>query len=149
MREAIRLAGESMASGGGPFGAVVVRQGSVIGRGQNRVTVVNDPTAHAEIMAIRQACETLGHFRLGGCELFTSCEPCPMCLGAALWSRLDRVWYGADRADAKAIGFDDSEFYEELSKKNDDRRAPLTSLLRHEAQQVFRAWEQLEGKTPY
>ncbi len=149
MREAIGLSRESVGAGGGPFGAVVVRADDVVGRGQNSVTLLNDPTAHAEIIAIRRACESLGSFHLHGCELFTSCEPCPMCLGAVLWSRLDRVWYANSRADAAAIGFDDSAFYEEFSKPVDERRIPMTRLLRDEARATFEAWQHSTGKTPY
>ncbi len=149
MREAIRLSQDSVESGGGPFGAVVVHGDDIIGRGRNSVTLLNDPTAHAEIIAIRQACESLGSFSLHGCELFTSCEPCPMCLGAILWARLDRVWYANTRADAAAIGFDDSAFYEEFLKPAEERRIPMTPLLREEARAAFDAWRHSTGKTPY
>jgi len=149
MREAIRLSRESVDSGGGPFGAVVVRDGGIIGRGQNRVTSSNDPTAHAEVVAIRQACETLGTFSLAECELFTSCEPCPMCLGAILWARLDRVWYANTRDDAAAIGFDDSAFYEEITKPIDARRLPMQTLLREEALDAFTTWQQTDDRTLY
>ncbi len=149
MREAIRLSQDSVAQGGGPFGAVVIREGEIIGRGQNCVTSSNDPTAHAEVVAIRQACQSLSTFTLAGCELFTSCEPCPMCLGAILWSRLDRVWYANTRTDAAAIGFDDSAFYEEITQPIDARRLPMSPLLRDEARSVFFAWQQSDDKTPY
>ncbi len=149
MREAIRLSMESVETGGGPFGAIVVRNGSIISRGENRVTTANDPTAHAEIVAIREACHTLGSFSLTGCELFTSCEPCPMCLGAILWSRLDRVWYANTRDDAAAIGFDDSAFYDEFTKPIDARRIPMSQLLQDEAQSAFVVWQQSDVKTPY
>lgn len=149
MREAIRLSRESVAAGGGPFGAIVVRRDEVVGCGQNRVTLLNDPTAHAEILAIRQACETRGTFRLTGCELFTSCEPCPMCLGAILWARLDRVWYANTRADAAAIGFDDRAFYDELARPANQRSVPMTPLLREEALAAFDAWEDTDDKHTY
>ncbi|HKK79173.1 MAG TPA: nucleoside deaminase, partial [Phaeodactylibacter sp.] len=117
MEQAIRLAREGMEAGmGGPFGAVVVWKGQVIGQGQNRVLADGDPTAHAEMVAIRAACEHLGHFQLEGCTLYTSCEPCPMCLGAIYWARPDRLVYACDRRDASAVGFDDSFIYEELAK---------------------------------
>ncbi len=149
MREAIRLSLGSVEAGGGPFGAVVVRGSDIVGRGRNSVTLLNDPTAHAEIVAIRRACESLGSFSLHGCELFTNCEPCPMCLGAVLWARIDRVWYANTRADAAAIGFDDSAFYEEFSKPADERRIPMTPLLRDEARAAFDAWQQRDDRTPY
>jgi len=150
MEEAVRLALEGGAvEGGGPFGAVVVRDGTVIGRGWNRVTPSGDPTAHAEIVAIRDACRALGAFRLDGCELYSSCEPCPMCLGAIYWARLARVIYGATRGDAAAAGFDDSLIYRELALPPGERAIPMTQLLRDEALESFRRWGELEGRTPY
>lgn len=149
MREAVRLSLESVDAGGGPFGAVVVRGDEIVGRGHNQVTLRNDPTAHAEVVAIRDACARLESFHLPGCDLYTSCEPCPMCLGAILWSRLDRVWYANGRADAAAIGFDDSEFYDELTRPIEHRRVPMLPLLRDEAQAAFIAWQQKVEKQPY
>jgi tRNA(Arg) A34 adenosine deaminase TadA len=149
LRQAIRLSLESVAQGGGPFGAVVVCAGRVIGTGQNRVTLHRDPTAHAEIVALREACRSVDHFALRGCELYTSCEPCPMCLGAILWARIDRVWFGNTREDAAAIGFDDREFYEEICRPLMQRRLPMHGLLRHEAQAAFQAWTGHAERTPY
>ena len=114
MREAIKLSAESVRSGGGPFGAVIVRNGEIIARGENRVTVCNDPTAHAEVSAIREAAARMGTYDLSGCEIYSSCEPCPMCLGAIYWARLDRLYYAGTRADAANVGFDDAHIYEEL-----------------------------------
>ncbi len=141
MREAIRLSAASIQSGGGPFGAIVVRDGVVIGRGQNRVTAKCDPTAHAEIMAIRDACDRLQTFSLAGCEIYASCEPCPMCLGAILWSRIDRITHAATRHDAAAAGFDDSRFHGEVTSTGEQRSLPMTSLLRDEAAAVLIAWK--------
>ena len=123
MREAIRLSIENVANGGGPFGAVIARGGEIIATGVNRVTASNDPTAHAEVSAIRRAARVLGTFNLSGCEIFTSCEPCPMCLGAIYWARLDRIYYANTKADAAAAGFDDSFIYDELALPRDLRKA--------------------------
>ena len=150
MREAIRLSIEQMQAGhGGPFGAVVVKDGHIIARGFNQVTSTHDPTCHAEVDAIRKACRALGTFQLDGCDLYTSCEPCPMCLGAIYWARPRRVFYGNTKADAAAIGFDDQFIYEELDRPLADRQLPMTQLLRDEALAGFRAWTALEGKTAY
>jgi tRNA(Arg) A34 adenosine deaminase TadA len=149
MREAVRLSLESVAAGGGPFGAVIVRGDEIVGRGHNQVTLRNDPTAHAEVVAIREACAHVNSFQLPGCDLYTSCEPCPMCLGAILWSRLERVWYANSRTDAAAIGFDDSAFYDEIAKPLAHRRVPMMPLLRDEAQAAFRAWREKVEKQPY
>ena len=149
MAEAVRLALESVAAGGGPFGAVVVCDGAVVGRGSNRVTLDNDPTAHAEVMAIRDACRTLGRFDLGGCELYTSCQPCPMCLGAIHWARLERLWYAATEADAAAAGFDDEAIHYELCAPNERRRLPAEPLPIPEALAPFDAWRAKSDKTPY
>ena len=140
MREAIKLSAESVRSGGGPFGAVIVRNGEIIARGENRVTVCNDPTAHAEVSAIREAAARLGTYDLSGCEIYSSCEPCPMCLGAIYWARLDRLYYASTRADAANVGFDDAHIYEELPLDPSQRELPTESLLREEAQLVFEAW---------
>lgn len=150
MHEAIRLSREKMLAGnGGPFGAVVVKNSKVIGRGWNRVTSTNDPTAHAEVTAIREACQTLGDFRLAGCELYTSCEPCPMCLAAIYWARIDRVFYAGTRADAADAGFDDDFLYREIPLPIEARKLAMTALLRTEAQKVFSEWKAKPDKVPY
>ncbi|CAN5379431.1 nucleoside deaminase [soil metagenome] len=150
MRRAIELARAGMAANaGGPFGAVVVRDGEIIGEGNNRVTSSNDPTAHAEIMAIRRACEKLRNFQLDGCTIYTSCEPCPMCLGAIYWARPDRVFFACTRDDAASVGFDDDFIYAELEKSNQDREMVMTSLMREEALEVFRAWTAKSDKIEY
>lgn len=134
---------------GGPFAALVVRDGDVLGRGTNVVTTINDPTAHAEITAIRRACDAQDDFELTGCTLYATCEPCPMCLGAAYWARLDRVYYAATRADAAAAGFDDNRIYEELTKPPPDRQIPMKQQLREEAQRAFEAWLSYEERVEY
>lgn len=150
LREAIRLAREGMTTGqGGPFGAVVVRDGEIIGRGCNQVTSTNDPTAHAEVVAIRDACRTIGAFQLEGCTLYASCEPCPMCLGAIYWARPARIVYGALHTDAAGAGFDDQFIYEEIDKPRDLRHIPMQQLLRHEADAVFQEWIAMEDKQNY
>ena len=150
MREAIRLSIEKMQAGhGGPFGAVVVKDGEIIARGFNQVTSTHDPTCHAEVDAIRKACAALGTFQLDGCDLYTSCEPCPMCLGTIYWVRPARVFYGNTKTDAAAIGFDDHFIYDEIGKPLEQRRIPMTELLRDEAAAGFLAWEQQESRTPY
>ncbi len=150
MRRAIELSRIHMRAGeGGPFGAVVVQGGRIIGEGWNRVTSTSDPTAHAEITAIREACRVLGTFELRGCELFTSCEPCPMCLAAIYWARLDRIWYANTRTDAAAIQFDDDWLYREVALPVGARSLPASQLLRDEALDVFREWERKPDKIPY
>lgn len=150
LREAISLAREGMHTGqGGPFGCVIVCDGEVIGRGCNRVTSTNDPTAHAEVVAIRDACQRLGTFQLTGCTLYASCEPCPMCLGAIYWARPDRIVYGAFHSDAAGIGFDDQFIYEEIDKPRAERRIPMHNCLRPEANAVFQEWVALDRRTPY
>lgn len=149
MREAIRLSIENVANGGGPFGAVIARDGEIIATGVNRVTANNDPTAHAEVSAIRSASQRLGTFNLSDCEIFTSCEPCPMCLGAIYWARLKKVYYANTKADAKAIGFDDSFIYDELALPQDKRKLPAEAMLRNEAIKAFKAWQGKEDKTEY
>lgn len=151
LREAITLAREGMDRGdGGPFGCVIVKDGQVVGRGNNRVTSTNDPTAHAEVVAIREACKTLGDFQLTGCTLYTSCEPCPMCLGAIYWARPDRVVFAATREDAADAGFDDQLIYDELPLPPERRRIPTEArVLRDEAQAVFKAWKDKEDKVSY
>ena len=150
LREAIRLSREKMEVGeGGPFGAVVVRNGEIVGRGWNRVTSANDPTAHAEVEAIRRACAALGTFSLAGCELYASCEPCPMCLAAIYWARLDALYFAGARADAADAGFDDELLYEEVSKPWKTRALPAEQHLRAAARAVFNAWKEKADKVPY
>ena len=150
MREAIRLSVEKMQAGhGGPFGAVVVKNGEIIARGFNQVTSTNDPTCHAEVDAIRKACTALGTFQLDDCDLYTSCEPCPMCLGAIYWARPRRVFYGNTKQDAAAIGFDDQFIYEELEKPLEERQLPMREFLREEALAGFQAWEAKASRVDY
>ena len=150
MHETIKLAEQGMQSGrGGPFGCVIVRQGEIVGRGHNRVTSTNDPTAHAEITAIRDACASLETFQLTDCELYTSCEPCPMCLAAIYWARIPVVYYGNNRADAAAIGFDDEFIYQQVSLPPEKRAIKMTPLLRDAAQMTFQAWAKKTDKVKY
>jgi len=150
MLEAIRLAKEGMDQGnGGPFGCVIVKNGVIIGRGNNQVTSTNDPTAHAEIVAIRDACQHLNSFQLEGCEIYASCEPCPMCLGAIYWARPTKVYYGCSKEDAALIDFDDSFIYTEISKSLDDRHIGMEQLLREEALKVFIDWAGKTDKMKY
>lgn len=149
MREALALAAQSVRDGGGPFGAVVVRDGVVIGRGNNRVTPDNDPTAHAEVVAIRAACRSQGSFSLEGCELYVNCEPCPMCLAAAYWARLERIYYAATRDDAATAGFDDALIYQEVCLLPEQRRLPLLRLLPEEAGDAFAAWAAKADRIDY
>ncbi len=150
MREAIRLSIEGMRNGeGGPFGAVVVKDGEIIGRGNNRVAATNDPTAHAEVVAIRQACQHLGHFQLDGCTLYTSCEPCPMCLGAVYWARPDRIFYACTKADAAVIEFDDDFIYKEMETPLPERKIPAVQLLRTEGLKAFEEWKEKSDKVVY
>lgn len=150
LREAIRLSRDSInAQEGGPFGAVVVQNGSIVGRGWNQVTSTNDPTAHAEVMAIRDACSRLKTFSLAGCEIYCSSEPCPLCLSAIYWSRLDHIYYAASCEDAAAVGFDDQHFYQELRKPVDERTIPMQQALRDEAVKTLQAWKKKEDRIPY
>ena len=149
MRKAIELSIENVNNGGGPFGAVIAKDGEIIAEGVNRVTASSDPTAHAEVSAIRAACSKLGTFNLQGYEIYTSCEPCPMCLGAIYWARLDRMYYGNNKTDAKDIGFDDSFIYDELELKPQDRRLPSEILLHKEALKAFQAWTAKMDKIEY
>lgn len=150
MREAIRISLAKMQGDhGGPFGAVVVRRGKIIGRGWNRVTLRNDPTAHAEIVAIRDACQRLKTFQLDDCELYTSCEPCPMCLSAIYWARLKRIYYGNTRKDAARIAFDDDFIYREVALPISSRKIPMKQLLRKEALAAFVEWKHKADKVPY
>ncbi len=150
MRRAIARAIENVRShGGGPFAALVVKDGRLISEGTNRVTATNDPTAHAEMVAIRDACRALGGFQLTGCDLYTTCEPCPMCLGAIYWARPARVFYAGTAADAAAAGFDDAVIYEELKRKPAARRIPMVQLLRDESLAIFSAWKEKIDKIVY
>lgn len=149
MRESIRLATENVASGGGPFAAIVVRDGKMVARGVNLVTSTNDPTAHAEIVAIRRACQALRTFDLPGCEIYCTCEPCPMCMGAIYWARLSKVYFGNTREDAARAGFDDSFIYDEIAKPFSARRIAMQVLLRNEALASFQAWERAPARIPY
>ncbi len=150
MQRAFSLAQSGIDSNsGGPFGAVVVRNGEIIGEGCNQVTSTNDPTAHAEVVAIRRACQKLGSFQLDGCVLYTSCEPCPMCLGAIYWARPSKIFYAATHIDAANIGFDDQFIYEEIEKKARDRQIKTINLLREEGLKVFKNWENKADKTEY
>jgi tRNA(Arg) A34 adenosine deaminase TadA len=150
LRQAIRLAKEKMRDNeGGPFGAIIVRGDEVIGRGWNRVTSTNDPTAHAEIVAIRDACAHLGIFSLKGCEIYCSCEPCPMCLSAILWARIERIHYAATSADAAAAGFDDSAIAEELRRPIEERTINMLAALRDEAAGAFTEWLSKEDRVDY
>ncbi len=149
MRQAIRLADDNVDHGGGPFGAVIVKDGEVIAGGCNRVVPNNDPTAHAEVSAIREACNKLGTFDLSGCTIYTSCEPCPMCLGAIYWARIGRIYYGNTRYDARDINFADDFIYEEMDRPIEQRQLPIIPLLREEAIHTFRKWAEKEDKTEY
>ena len=150
MQEVIRQAVENVRTGrGGPFAAVVVKDGRVIAAGANCVTSTNDPTAHAEMIAIREACRALDTFQLTGCELYTSCEPCPMCLGAIYWARPDRVYFGATAADAAAAGFDDSLIYDELKRPHSERKIPFEQMMPEAALEPFREWEKKSDRIRY
>lgn len=150
IRRAIELASEGVNSNaGGPFGAVVVKDNVIIAEGFNSVTSVNDPTAHAEVMAIRKACKKLGSFQLEGCIIYTSCEPCPMCLGAIYWARPEKVFYACTREDAAEIDFDDQFIYNEIGKNIDDRQIKFTQIMQNEALTVFKDWKEKTDKTEY
>ena len=150
MRMAIKLSTQNvLQSLGGPFGAVIVKDGKVIAKSANKVISSNDPTAHAEVATIRLACKKLKTFDLSGCIVYTSCEPCPMCLGALYWARVDTIYYGNTKADAAAINFDDQFIYKELEKTLDQRKLPIKQLLREEAQQAFILWKELGMKTEH
>jgi len=150
MRMAIERANKGMTGNeGGPFGAVVVRNGEIVGIGNNKVTSTNDPTAHAEVVAIRDACRNLGSFQLDDCVIYTSCEPCPMCLGAVYWARPKAVYYACSKEDAANIGFDDQFIYEELDLAISSRKMPLKQMLRDEAKLVFDNWQNKQDKTDY
>lgn len=150
MQQAIDLSREKMRENcGGPFGAVIVKNGHIIAEGFNQVTSTNDPTAHAEMVAIRRACQAVEDFNLDGCAIYTSCEPCPMCLSAIYWAGLSHIYYANDRADAEAIDFSDAHIYREVALPIDARAIPMQQLLHKEAQDVFNEWQQKTDKTPY
>ena len=150
MQKAIDLAEKGMISGaGGPFGAVIVKDGKIIGEGYNNVIATNDPTAHAEITAIRNACKALGSYQLEGCTLYTSCEPCPMCLGAIYWARPEKVFYACNREDAAGAGFDDHFIYDELGKNNENRKVHFENILRNKALPLFSAWRDKPDRKQY
>ena len=150
MREAVNLSRENVREGkGGPFAAVIVKDGTLIARGTNIVTSTNDPTAHAEIVAIREACRILGSFQLDGCDIYTSCEPCPMCLGAIYWARPRAIYFANTRDDAAVIGFDDRAIYDEFTRPHSDRKIPMIQVLREEALVAFHEWREKNDKIPY
>ena len=149
MRKAIALSRESVERGGGPFGAVIARDGEIVAEGSNSVTLRNDPTAHAEVSAIRAACERLGRFKLEDCEIYTSCEPCPMCLSAIYWAGIRRIYLANNREDAARIGFDDSFIYDQIPLAPDRRTIPSAEMLRDEALSAFRLWQAKEDKVEY
>jgi tRNA(Arg) A34 adenosine deaminase TadA len=149
MARAIQLSLDNVASGGGPFGAVIVKNGSIVAEGVNRVAATNDPTAHGEVVAIRQACAELRTFTLKDCEIYTSCEPCPMCLGAIYWARLSHIYFGNAAADASEIGFDDSAIYREFARPISGRSIPTTQMMRDQALHAFHAWKDKPNKVTY
>jgi tRNA(Arg) A34 adenosine deaminase TadA len=150
MREAIRLASQNVeVQGGGPFGAVIVKEGTIIATATNHVTTANDPTAHAEVNAIREACKKLNTFDLSGCEIYASCEPCPMCLASIYWARIDKIYYAGNRYDAKAAGFDDSFIYDELNKQPKSRMIPVIELLHDEGIKPLQEWQECRNRTDY
>lgn len=149
MRRAIALSERSVKTGGGPFGAVIAKDGNIIAEASNSVTISLDPTAHAEVNCIRKATQALGTFDLSGCDIYTSCEPCPMCLGAIYWAHLDRIYYANDRKDAAKIGFDDDFIYQEIALKPQERHKPMEILLREEGLKAFQMWEESDTKTEY
>ena len=149
MQRAIELSIESINSGGGPFGSVIVKDEKIISEGMNRVTVDNDPTSHGEIVAIRNACKKLNTFNLSNCSLYSSCEPCPMCMSAIYWSRIGKVYYANTRDDAKKINFDDSIIYSEIPKKNEDKKIPIKQMMRNDALKAFDIWDKKTDKIEY
>ena len=149
MRRAIELSENSVRNGGGPFGAVIAKDGEIIAEGSNRVTIDNDPTAHAEVCTIRKACEKLGTFDLKGCVIYTSCEPCPMCFGAIYWAHLEKIYYANDRKDARKIGFDDDFIYEEIAIEPQYRKKPSEIILQNEAINAFKMWTLKDDKSEY
>ena len=149
MKRAIELSIKSVTNGGGPFGSVIVKGDKIIAEGSNKVTSNNDPTAHGEIVAIREACKKLNNFSLNGCELYSTCEPCPMCLSAIYWARIDKIYYANTREDARKIDFDDSLIYTELQKNIDKRKIPMIQMMRNEALKAFEMWDKKKDKVKY
>ena len=149
MKRAIQLSIDSVKNGGGPFGAVIVKNDKIIAEGSNKVTSTNDPTAHGEIVAIREACKQLNNFNLNGCKIFSTAEPCPMCLSAIYWARIDEIYYANTRDDARKIDFDDSLIYSELQKNIDKRKIPMTQMMRDEALKAFELWDNKIDKVKY
>ena len=149
MQKAIQLSIESVNNGGGPFGCVIVKDNKIIAEGSNKVTSTNDPTAHGEIVTIRQACKNLNNFNLSGCELYSTCEPCPMCLSAIYWARIEKIYYANTREDAQKIDFDDSFIYSEFQKNIDERKIPMTQMMRDEALEAFELWDKKTDKVKY
>ena len=149
MKRAIELSVESVNKGGGPFGSVIVKDNKIIADGSNKVTLTNDPTAHGEIVAIREACKKLNNFTLKGCELYSTCEPCPMCLSAIYWARIEKIYYGNTREDARKIDFDDSLIYTELQKNIDKRKISMIQMMRNEALKAFELWDKKKDKIKY
>jgi len=149
MKRAIELSVESVNNGGGPFGSVIVKDNKIIAEGSNKVTSNNDPTAHGEIVAIRQACKKLNNFNLNQCELYSTCEPCPMCLSAIYWARIDKIYYANTREDARKIDFDDSLIYTELQKNIDERKISMIQIMRNEALKAFELWDKKKDKVKY
>ena len=149
MKRAIELSIKSVNNGGGPFGSVIVKGDKIIAEGSNKVTSNNDPTAHGEIVAIREACKKLNNFSLNGCELYSTCEPCPMCLSAIYWARIDKIYYANTREDARKIDFDDSLIYTELKKNIDKRKIPMIQMMRNEALKAFEMWDKKTDKVKY
>ena len=149
MKRAIELSIKSVNNGGGPFGSVIVKGNKIIAEGSNKVTSNNDPTAHGEIVAIREACKKLNNFSLNGCELYSTCEPCPMCLSAIYWARIDKIYYANTREDARKIDFDDSLIYTELQKNIDKRKIPMIQMMRNEALRAFELWDKKIDKVKY
>ena len=149
MERAIELSVESVNNGGGPFGSVIVKDNKIIAEGSNKVTSNNDPTAHGEIVAIREACKKLNNFSLNQCELYSTCEPCPMCLSAIYWARIDKIYYANTRDDARKIDFDDSLIYTELQKNIDKRKIPMIQIMRNEALKAFELWDKKQDKVKY
>ena len=149
MKRAIELSIKSVNEGGGPFGCVIVKNGKIVSEGSNKVTSTNDPTAHGEIVAIRNACKNLNNFNLKGSELYSNCEPCPMCLSAIYWSRIDKIYYANTRRDAQKIDFDDSLIYSEFKKNIDKRKIPMVQMMRDEALKAFELWDKKKDKVKY
>ena len=149
MKRAIELSIESVNTGGGPFGCVIVKNGKIVSEGSNKVTLTNDPTAHGEIVAIRNACKKLNNFKLKGSELYSTCEPCPMCLSAIYWARIDKIYYANTREDAQKIDFDDSLIYSEFNKNIGERKIPMIQMMRSEALKAFELWDKKTDKVKY